>query len=193
MQDLQGTTVHYQIGHALWKTYFSRFANKNKYMIYVIVILAAFVVVYSLCLNQMNAGIGDELMYLLFAAFAAAFVYFFIKFLRGSMPGPQAARYEKQLQQQFGTAALHYTITFESRRLVYCAKESRQKLFIRSVNLGSQFLNGHLLFSSTVFFLLQPCVVQGDGCHGLNHRDCARYNAWVMPPFDAQFYVLHGL
>ena len=130
MQDLQGTTVHYQIGHALWKTYFSRFANKNKYMIYVIVILAAFVVVYSLCLNQMNAGIGDELMYLLFAAFAAAFVYFFIKFLRGSMPGPQAARYEKQLQQQFGTAALHYTITFESRRLVYCAQESRQKLFI---------------------------------------------------------------
>ena len=130
MQDLQGTTVHYQIGHALWKTYFSRFANKNKYMIYVIVILAAFVVVYSLCLNQMNAGIGDEFMYLLFAAFAAAFVYFFIKFLRGSMPGPQAARYEKQLEQQFGTAALHYTITFESRRLVYCAQESRQKLFI---------------------------------------------------------------
>ena len=130
MQDLQGTTVHYQIGHALWKTYFSRFANKNKYMIYVIVILAAFVVVYSLCLNQMNAGIGDEFMYLLFAAFAAAFVYFFIKFLRGSMPGPQAARYEKQLEQQFGTAALHYSITFESRRLVYCAQESRQKLFI---------------------------------------------------------------
>ena len=130
MQDLQGTTVHYQIEHALWKTYFSRFANKNKYMIYVIVILAAFVVVYSLCLNQMNAGIGDEFMYLLFAAFAAAFVYFFIKFLRGSMPGPQAARYEKQLEQQFGTAALHYSITFESRRLVYCAQESRQKLFI---------------------------------------------------------------
>ena len=130
MQDLQGTTVHYQIGHALWKTYFSRFANKNKYMIYVIVILAAFVVVYSLCLNQMNAGIGDEFMYLLFAAFAAAFVYFFIKFLRGSMPGPQAARYEKQLEQQLGTAALHYSITFESRRLVYCAQESRQKLFI---------------------------------------------------------------
>ena len=87
-------------------------------------------VVYSLCLNQMNAGIGDEFMYLLFAAFAAAFVYFFIKFLRGSMPGPQAARYEKQLEQQFGTAALHYSITFESRRLVYCAQESRQKLFI---------------------------------------------------------------
>lgn len=127
---MEQKTIEYQLSHDQWKLYFSRFADKNKYMIYVIIILVAFVVVYSLCLNQMNAGIGDELMYLLFAAFAAAFVYFFIKFLRGSMPGPQATRYEKQLQQQFGTAALHYTITFESRRLVYCAKESRQKLFI---------------------------------------------------------------
>ena len=127
---MEQKTIEYQLSHDQWKLYFSRFADKNKYMIYVIVILVAFVVVYSLCLNQMNAGIGDEFMYLLFAAFAAAFVYFFIKFLRGSMPGPQAARYEKQLEQQFGTAALHYTITFESRRLVYCAQESRQKLFI---------------------------------------------------------------
>ena len=74
---MEQKTIEYQLSHDQWKLYFSRFADKNKYMIYVIVILVAFVVVYSLCLNQMNAGIGDELMYLLFAAFAAAFVYFF--------------------------------------------------------------------------------------------------------------------
>ena len=127
---MEQTTIEYQLSRDQWKLYFSRFANKNKYMAYVIVILAAFVVVYSLCLNQMNAGVGDELMYLLFAAFAAAFVYFFIKFLRGSMPGPQADRYQKQLRQQYGTADLHYTIRFEARRLVYGVKEDRQRLQI---------------------------------------------------------------
>ena len=97
---MQGKTIQYQISHENWKTYFSRFANKNRYMAYILLILAAFVIVYSLCLNQINAGVGNDFMFLLFVAFAAAFMFFFIKFLRGSMPGPQTARYEKQLIQQ---------------------------------------------------------------------------------------------
>lgn len=127
---MQGKTIHYQISHDNWKTYFSRFANKNRYMTYILLILAAFVIVYSLCLDRINKGGGDEFMYLLFVAFAAAFAFFFIKFLRGSMPGPQTARYEKQLIQQYGTTELHYALSFENKRLVYSAQEDKSRLTI---------------------------------------------------------------
>ena len=127
---MQGKTLAYQISHEQWKTYFSRFANKNKYMSYILLILAAFVIVYSLCLDRINKGGGDEFMYLLFVAFAAAFAFFFIKFLRGSMPGPQAERYEKQMQAQYGTKDLHYTLRFEGKRFVYGAKESREQVTV---------------------------------------------------------------
>lgn len=127
---MQGKTIQYQISHENWKTYFSRFANKNRYMAYILLILAAFVIVYSLCLNQINAGVGDDFMFLLFVAFAAAFMFFFIKFLRGSMPGPQTARYEKQLIQQYGTSELHYSISFENKRFVYCAQEGKSRITV---------------------------------------------------------------
>ena len=127
---MQGKTIQYQISHDNWKLYFSRFANKNKYISYIMLILAAFVIVYSLCLNQINAGGGDEFMFLLFAAFAAAFMFFFIKFLRGSMPDPQAKRYEQQLIQQHGTKDLHYILTFENKRLSYGCKEGKGMMTI---------------------------------------------------------------
>ena len=127
---MQGKTIQYQISHENWKTYFSRFANKNRYMAYILLILAAFVIVYSLCLDRINKGGGDEFMYLLFVAFAAAFAFFFIKFLRGSMPGPQAERYEQQLIQQHGTKDLHYILTFENKRLSYGCKEGKGMMTI---------------------------------------------------------------
>lgn len=127
---MQGKTIQYQISHDNWKLYFSRFANKNKYMSYILLILAAFVIVYSLCLNQINAGVGDDFMFLLFVAFAAAFMFFFIKFLRGSMPGPQTARYEKQLLQQYGTKDLNYVVTFENKRLTHSCREAKGSLTV---------------------------------------------------------------
>lgn len=127
---MQGKTIQYQISHENWKTYFSRFANKNKYMAYILLILAAFVIVYSLCLDRINKGGGDEFMYLLFVAFAATFAFFFIKFLRGSMPGPQAERYEQRLIQQYGTKDLHYALRFEGKRFVYEAKESKEQVIV---------------------------------------------------------------
>lgn len=132
---MQGKTLAYQISREQWKTYFSRFASKKRYMAYILLILAAFVIVYLLCLDRISAGGGNELMYLLSVAYAAVFAFFFIKFLREFMPGPQAARYEKQLMQQYGTAALHYTICFEDKRLIYSAQESREQIVIPYASL----------------------------------------------------------
>lgn len=134
---MQGKTIHYQIGHELWKVYFSRFTSKNKYMMYILLALLAFAVIYSICLDRISAGNVDQFMIFLFLIFAACFAAFFVKMLRGSMPGPQTERYEKQLKQQYGTKDLHYELKLGEDGLSYGCRERKQRLKVpyRSVNL----------------------------------------------------------
>ena len=79
-------------------------------------------------LLQLRAKGGGTVSFLAVAVFTVACVLLFIKLLRGAEAGPQAERYQKKLEQEYGAADPHYYITLEEERLIYGAKEAKWKM-----------------------------------------------------------------
>lgn len=127
---MQGKTVHFQISHALWLTYFARFVQKRKYYFYIVLLLVAFGGLYSVALPKLNLGEADDFMLLAFIAYSALAVFLLVKFVRMSMPGPQTVQYETKLQAEFGTKTPHYTLFFDENKLIYSVKEAKDQLIV---------------------------------------------------------------
>lgn len=125
---MQGTTLEYQMDAALWKEYFAKFVKKGKHIAMILLILAVFAAVELMMILQLRAKGGGTASFIVVAVFTVACVVLFIKLLRGMEAGPQAARYQKKIEQEYNAADPHYYITLEEERLIYGAKEAKWKM-----------------------------------------------------------------
>nr|WP_297175302.1 hypothetical protein [uncultured Agathobaculum sp.] len=122
---MQDKTVKFRMDHNQWKLYFSRFASKRKYFIYLFALTAVFCAAYLWVSASFSSSSVAGIQYLLFVLFVAGVIYF----IRSSLPGVQLARHEKQMREQYGTTDLHYEMHFYDKKFTYgCRERGNRKM-----------------------------------------------------------------
>ena len=139
---MEGKTVKYRISRDEWKLFFARLAPKARYLWYLFALTAVFYALYTLLSMALAGTTAAGAVYLLFVVYILLFIYI----ARGALPRGRLERYERRLQDQYGTANLHYEITFGADRFQSgCRERSKQKMEIPYGSVEKLTTDGRLV------------------------------------------------